>query len=419
MFTTAARSPAKPGRRVGLEKTMTLTTTSRPLSHSELLDQARELGELAWSRREETDRNRRLPDEVVDALRASSLVKMFNQKRWGGLEADPMTVIDLGREIARGSASLGWIYSLTAFHTWYMAFTSEKLQQDVWGADPDAFIADSFAPVGKIEKVSDGYLVSGEWRFTSGIEWATWVAVGGIASVKDGEPPELQLFFVPRSEVTIRDDWNTLGLRGTASRAVAVDSAFVPDHRVFALGRIAGPDSRGPIVDKGPLWRVPLVTIQGMAVMTASIGVAQRMIEEFTDSTKKRIRWLEPGAQQREAPSAQLSLAAAATQWDATWALARAYAQEGWDRAVGGDWTLTEQERARYFSWRGYIARSSVDICDDLFASSGAMALFDSSPLQQLFRDVHAAGVHVGTDRGDGYTSRGRVAMGFAGHPFH
>ena len=47
------------------------------------------------------------------------------------------------------------------------------------------------------------------------------------------------------------------------------------------------------------------------------------------------------------------------------------------------------------------------------------MALFDSHPLQQLFRDVHSTGVHIGVDRGDAYTSRGRVAMGLPGNPHH
>ncbi|HEY0813098.1 MAG TPA: acyl-CoA dehydrogenase family protein [Pseudonocardia sp.] len=399
---------------------MSAVITEPDLSREHLLEQARGVAELAWSLRDQAERDRRLPDEVIDALRASGLIHLGNQRRWGGAEADPVTMLDIGREIARGSASLGWLFAITSFHTWYMAFTSEELQQEVWGDDHSTFIADSFAPMGQVDRVADGYLLSGQWRFVSGIEWAGWVAVGGMVPGPAGQPPELQMFFVPRNEISIVDDWHTLGLRGTASRGVVADRVYVPDHRVFSLGRLAGPGFRGPIADEGPLWRVPLMTMQGLAVMTASTGVSQRMVEEFTAATQKRVRWLEPGAQQREAPAAQLTLAAAATQWDANWALAQKYAQEGWDRACSGaDWVLTEEERAKYFSWRAYVGRSSVELSDELYISSGAMALFDTHPLQQVFRDMHAAGVHVGIDRGDAYTSRGRVAMGFPGHPFH
>lgn len=97
------------------------------------------------------------------------------------------------------------------------------------------------------------------------------------------------MFFLPRSEITVRDDWFTLGLRGTASRAVVADRVFVPEHRAYFLGQLAGPGPRGPIAEQSPMWSVPLMTIQGMAVMTASIGIAQRMQEEFTETTRTGI----------------------------------------------------------------------------------------------------------------------------------
>ena len=395
-----------------------LFATNSGITRDTLLEQARAVGELAWSRREESDRDRRMPDEVVEALRDSGLMKLCRRRRWGGAEADPMTFLDVGRELARGSATLGWIFNVLGIHEWYMGFTSEQLQEEVWGTDEDAFVCDSYAVVGKIDRVADGYLLSGRWRFVSGIEWSSWVAVGGYEIAPDGETPEHLMFFIRREDLKVEDDWYTVGLKGTASRSVVIERIFVPDHRVFALGRIA--ISRGAVVDEGPLWRVPLMTMQGMAIMTTPIGVAQRMVEEYHAWTKKRLRPYENNAASRESPAAQLALAAAGTQWDANWALAQKYAQEGWDRAIRGDsWVITDEERAKYFSWRAYVGRSCVDLSDDLYIASGAMALFDGHPMQQLFRDVHSCGVHIGIDRADAYTSRGRVAMGFPGNPNH
>ena len=387
------------------------------LSREDLLDQAREVGEFAWSHREQAEQDRRMSDEVVERLRETGLMKLCRHRKWGGMESDPMTFLDVGREIARGSAALGWIYSVLGFHDWYMAFAPEQLQEDVWGTDPDAFVCDSFAPVGQIERVADGYILTGHWRFASGIEWSSWIGLGGITVAPGGEHPEHVLFFLPKADVTVHDDWNTLGLRGTASRAVSTERVFVPDHRAFPLARVA--TERGPVVNDGVLWRMPLMTMQGLAIIPASVGVAQRVVEEFHTWTKARVRpYIATPA--KEIPSAQLVLAAGATQWDATWALAEKYARYGWDRAVRGEtFILTEEERAQLFSWRGYIGRTSIDLSNELYIGAGAMALFDSHPLQQLFRDVHSTGVHIGVDRGDAYTSRGRVAMGFPGNPHH
>ncbi len=389
-------------------------------SRAELVAQAREVGEFAWSRREEGERERRLPDAVVERLRDSGLMKLCRRAKWGGAEADPMTFLDVGRELARGSGALGWIHTVLGFHEWYMAFATEQLQHDIWADEPDAMICDSYAPVGQIERVADGYVLTGQWRFCSGIEWSSWIAVGGFAVAPDGQQPEHLMFFLPRSELTIIDDWHTLGLRGTASRAVKVVRAFIPDHRVLALGRLMNATERGPVADESPIFRMPLTTMQGLAILTSSVGIAQRAVEEFHAWTKARIRPYEGNAPAREAPAPQLALAEAATQWDATWALAQKYAQEGYDRALRGDsWVLTEEERAKYFSWRGYIGRTAIELTDQVYIGSGAMALFDGHPLQQLFRDVHSTGVHIGVDRADAYTSRGRVAMGFPGHAFH
>ena len=387
----------------------------RAPTREDLLDQARDVGECAWSQREQAERDRRMSDDVVEKLRSTGLMKLCRHRKWGGAESDPMTFLDVGREISRGSAALGWIYCVLGFHDWYMAFASDQFQEDVWGKDPDAFICDSFAPVGKIERAADGYLVTGRWRFASGIEWSSWVGVGGIAIAPDGETPEHILFFLPKDDVVVDDDWNTLGLRGTASRAVSVDRMFVPEHRAFPLGRVAR--ERGPVVNDGLLWRMPLMTMQGLAIIPSSLGVAQRVVEEFHSWTKARVRPA-TGLSAKEAPAAQLALAEGATQWDASWALAQKYAQSGWDRAQRGEtYLLTDEERAQLFAWRGYIGRSSIRLCDELFTGSGAMALFDTHPLQQLFRDVHATGGHIGVDQADAYTSRGRVAMGFPGNP--
>ena len=178
-------------------------------------------------------------------------------------------------------------------------------------------------------------------------------------------------------------------------------------------------EDRGPVAEDGPLWRMPLSIMQGLAILTPSTGLAQRAIDEFQTWTKARIRpYMQTAA--KEAPAPQLAFAEAATQWDATWALAKQYAQFGWDRALNGEpWVLNEEERARLFSWRGYIGRTSVELTDQLYIGSGAMALMDSHPLQQVFRDVHATAVHIGVDRADAYTGRGRVAMGFPGNIFH
>ena len=79
----------------------------RAPTREDLLDQARDVGECAWSQREQAERDRRMSDDVVEKLRSTGLMKLCRHRKWGGAESDPMTFLDVGREISRGSAALG------------------------------------------------------------------------------------------------------------------------------------------------------------------------------------------------------------------------------------------------------------------------------------------------------------------------
>jgi catechol 2,3-dioxygenase-like lactoylglutathione lyase family enzyme len=62
--------------------------------------------------------------------------------------------------------------------------------------------------------------------------------------------------------------------------------------------------------------------------------------------------------------------------------------------------------------------RVRAELTNQLFVDSGAMCLFQTSVMQQLWRDAHAASMHMVLGRGNALTSLGRTVMGLPGHPF-
>ena len=391
------------------------TIPAEELNHDELIARARELAELAWEHREATEENRRLPDVVIQALFDSGLLRLATSKRMGGVEAHPHTLTQVGRELARGSAALGWVYGLTTGHQWYLSFTSERLQAEVRDSEP-GLIVDSLVPGGKAEVVEGGYRLSGHWRFVSGIEWASWV---GLAFVPpNANPPRPIVAFVPAKELQIHDTWNTVGLKGTASNEVTLEDAFVPDYRIFELAKFAH-DSvpQGEVAEEGTVFKLPFMGMAAIHLTYTALGTAQRAIEEFAHWTKVRVRAYEhTGAQ--EAPYAQMTLADAIAKWDACHALMQQYVRDMWTAAENGRVELPDEERARMFAQRAYIARTCAELTNQLFLDSGAMSLFVTSPMQQLWRDANAASMHMVLGRGDALTSLGRNLVGLPGHPF-
>ena len=69
-------------------------------------------------------------------------------KRFGGYQTSIRTYIEVMAEIGRGCGSTAWVASLINVCAWLAALFPERAQQDVWGPDPDAWIAGSLAPNG-------------------------------------------------------------------------------------------------------------------------------------------------------------------------------------------------------------------------------------------------------------------------------
>jgi 3-hydroxy-9,10-secoandrosta-1,3,5(10)-triene-9,17-dione monooxygenase len=333
----------------------------------------------------------------------------------GGLEAHPLTLVEVGRELARGSASLGWIYGLTAGHQWYLSFASERLQQEVRDSGP-GLIVDSLVPGGQAEIIEGGYWLTGHWKFVSGVEWCSWA---GLAFVPpNANPPRPIVAFVPAEQLSIDDTWRTVGLRGTASNEVTLDRAFVPAHRIFELAKFAHDNvPQGEVVEPGTLFKLPFMGMAAIHLACTALGVAERAIEEFTHWTKVRVRAYEHTAAQ-EAPYSQLTLADAIAKWDAAHALLLQYVRDMWEAAEAGRGALPDDVRARMFAQRAFIARTCAELTNQLFLDSGAMSLFETSAMQQLWRDANAASMHMVLGRGDALTSFGRNLMGLPGHPF-
>jgi 3-hydroxy-9,10-secoandrosta-1,3,5(10)-triene-9,17-dione monooxygenase len=94
-----------------------------------------------------------------------------------------------------------------------------QAQDEIWGKSPDALIASSFVfPAAKARKVKDGYLISGRWPFSSGVDPSEWNMLAGLAWLDENAPPEQRVFLLHRSQYRIIDNWYAGGLRGTAAR---------------------------------------------------------------------------------------------------------------------------------------------------------------------------------------------------------
>ena len=88
----------------------------------------------------------------------------------------------------------------------------------------------------------------------------------------------------------------------------------------------------------------------------------------------------------------QLRLAESSAEVDTARLIVTHHTREMIERVGRGE-TLSELDRAAYARDIGFVAKLSVRAANRLFEAAGGHSLFESDPIQRLWRDTHA-GAH-------------------------
>ena len=349
-------------------------------SETELLGRASNMVPVLRERARRTEELRRLPQETVDDLRSSQLCRIGVPKRFGGLDTDYRVSLRVAAELARGCPATAWCYGLWTAHSWLAGYWPQRAQEEVFGTNPDALSSSSLS-VGRstCAPLDGGYRLSGRWEFSSGCDAADWLMLGvpGIG--------ERNWALLPAGDCEIVDTWFVSGLRGSGSKDIIVNDAFVPAHRILDVPSAGDGDWSGWELHRQIQYRVPITVLLGWDLVAPMLGIAQGMIDEFVTRTTGT----SGGGKSADSAMVQIRLAQSAAELDAARALMDRDLAEIFDRAESGaGYTLLE--RARYRRDKGYVIQLCLHSVNRLFDISGGHGLFDSDPLQRFHRDAQA-----------------------------
>jgi 3-hydroxy-9,10-secoandrosta-1,3,5(10)-triene-9,17-dione monooxygenase len=369
----------------------------KELADDETLAAVADLLPAIRARAGEAEAQRQVPAESVKELQEAGVLRLLQPKRWGGREAHPTVFYKAITMIASACGSTGWVTSVLGVHPWHIGLFSDQAQHDVWGEDQDTIASSSYAPVGRATPVDGGFTFKGRWSFSSGSEHGAWNLLGGLVLGEDGKPVDYRTFLLPRSDYTIEDVWDTVGLRGTGSNDIIVDDVFVPEHRTLSMGVVSRLRSPGMELNTGPLYKLPYGTVHPYAITAPLIGMAQGAYEAYVGHTRDRIRASYVGERAAEDSFAQVRVAEAACEIDAAWLqLDRNLSEEYALAEAGEPIPLELRLRAR----RDQVLGSArvIAALDKLFESAGGKAINNSAPISRYWRDAHAARVHAAND---------------------
>jgi alkylation response protein AidB-like acyl-CoA dehydrogenase len=355
-------------------------TTMQTETEAALVEQAATVGARIAGNAETHDRDGSFVDEGLSALRDAGLLAAGVPTELGGGGATIREVAAMQRELAHhcGSTALA-----TSMHQHVVAFTAWRYRRDMPGAEAtlrrvaDEGIvlvstggADTTRPRGEAVKVDGGYRVSGRKVFASQSPAGTVMST--MFAYDDPEQGRRVLNMavpIAGDGVTVLDNWDTLGMRGTGSNDVVIEDVFVPDERVLA-NRPHG------VIDP------PLQVIFSIAfpiISAVYLGVAESAYRAAVAAATPKAT--DPTVQR------QIGLMANRLQV-ASWAL------EGACEATGDDPTPSMENVAAVMAAKREIALAGIEVCDLAMEVAGGAAFFKGSVIERAYRDIRAAKFH-------------------------
>lgn len=377
-------------------------------AEQKLFEEAMGMVDVLKEREAACQESRNVSKTTVDTFRQSGMSRILQPKRYGGLQSSPLLLSRITEELAMGCPSSAWVLSVFGEHAWVVSCFPEQAQEDVWSSNPLAVVASSLAPRAAAEKVPGGYRISGTYPFASGCQHAEWLLVGAWVE-KDGAR-SLQYMLLPMAEVSIVDDWNTLGLRGTGSCTVSLDGVVVPEHRMVsdtALKKGATPGSA--VHPDYALLKAPRAAFAIFTQLPVTLALGRLVLEHTAQTMRGRVS--RGMTTLSDSQIIQCKLGEAAADIDAAIFVAHRRHRHVAE-LIASDKSVTTQEAQaahRDSVWANSTARRGIST---LISTSSAEIVHDRNKLQSWYRDSLTTGSHFGANWDAAMVPYGRMLLG-------
>ncbi|PWE77233.1 acyl-CoA dehydrogenase [Bradyrhizobium sp. SUTN9-2] len=355
------------------------------------------------ARRNEFSRTQKIPKEIIDSFRRVGVYRAMAAKRFGGEERTPADFCRLVERISEADGSAGWVASFGDGARYLAALPDDTLRK-VYANGPDVVLAGALFPLQPAKRCAKGLIVNGVWPFASGSPEADLIGVGiTLEDDPSGDLPRVAV--MPAEKVTIRPNWDVIGLQGTGSHDVVVSDVIVPEEWTLIRG--------GPPTLDGPLYCYPSVAFAAQAHAIVGIGIARSAIDEVIAMAATRASitgapvMAERGYVQLEIAKAEAMLRSARSFfYDAT--------EELWKEALKGEVNLGTTTLMRLAATNA--ARQGAEVCRIASGLAGTEALYNASNLARAMCDSFVVAQHAALNEGT-LQSAGRALLGSAIQP--
>ncbi len=219
-----------------------------------------------------------LPEEVLRWIAQHNLWNIWVPKAFGGQQLTLSQGLQVQKELARFDGSLGWTQTLCSGANFFIGNLQKEVITETFGTYGNRIcLGGSGMPTGEAQKEGDHYRITGNWKYATGAPHLTHftlnarVVENGKAVLSADGKEVVQSFLLSRNQVKLIRDWNTMGLKATASHSFKVEDILVHQSHSFIYNETYLPQ---------PIFKIPFPIFTDLTLWVNYLGMAQHFLQE-------------------------------------------------------------------------------------------------------------------------------------------
>lgn len=402
---------------------MTTMTTAQPLylpdagaadREAEFLDRIRAVIPIVREGALEAAELRKLPQSTIDAIRETGMYRLHTPLEYGGLQLGLNAHVQAARLLAQGDLSTAWASSFLTLGTLRISKRSKKLQDRIFGEQPDIFSCgtNQSREGASIERVGDKYVVRGRWSFVSGVQNARYVEVTlPYARNEQGQEQRIAAT-VPTDRVKIIDVWHMSGMKATGSQDIEIDDVELDPEFVTAYELRNESNNPGTELHPDhPILRYSTHHVVFALHSAYVLGAAQRAVQYFREEIAPRRKRPWGTGDLIESPVVQRNFGHAKFLVDTSEVLLNDQVNRVVDMYAHGE-EPNWDTRAYFNTTAVGIIRQSAEAVQMVARMSGGSMHRSANELDRTQRDIEVLMNHSSGDWDFHAESSGRVLLG-------
>lgn len=224
-----------------------------------------------------------LTEDMLSLIYREKLFKLFIPKQLNGRQMSLPEALKLEIEASTIDGGFGWSVMIGAGGGYFAGFIDPEINQQLF-SEEKAVVAGSGQPSAIAEKKDHHYQVNGQWKYCSGVNYAT-LLTANCQIKENGKADNIKAFIFRPEQIEILPDWNAYGMKATGSHSMKVVDAEVPAEMTFDISK---PHRQYDYA----VYDYPFYEFAQLTTLTVVIGCCQHFLEEAkTIADNHKAKW--------------------------------------------------------------------------------------------------------------------------------